>query len=61
MLAALGSFTVFWNEMTVSPTAQPSDRSARLFGNLGQGLLNQFRSYTIDFSRMQLTLGDHVQ
>lgn len=30
----------------------------KLYGNLGQGLLNQFQSYTIDFTRMQLTFGD---
>jgi predicted aspartyl protease len=30
----------------------------KLYGNLGQELLRQFRSYTIDFTRMQLTLGD---
>jgi clan AA aspartic protease (TIGR02281 family) len=28
-----------------------------LYGNLGQGLLKQFQSYTIDFARMQLVLG----
>ena len=32
-----------------------------LFGNLGQGLLKQFRTYTIDFHGMQLILGEHAQ
>lgn len=30
----------------------------KLYGNLGQGLLKQFRSYTIDFTRMQIVLGN---
>ena len=30
----------------------------KLFGNLGQGLLNQFQTYTVDFSRMQVIFGD---
>ena len=30
----------------------------KLYGNLGQGLLKQFESYTIDFNRMQLSVGD---
>ena len=33
----------------------------QLFGNLGQGLLGQFRSYTIDFSDMRLTVGEDVK
>ena len=33
----------------------------RLYGNLGQGLLRQFQSYTIDFSRMRLSVGKKVQ
>jgi hypothetical protein len=28
-----------------------------LYGNLGQGVLKQFQSYTIDFAHMQLSLG----
>jgi predicted aspartyl protease len=30
----------------------------KLFGNLGQGLLNQFQSYTVDFTRMQVIFGE---
>ncbi len=32
-----------------------------LFGNLGQGLLQQFRSYTIDFTSMRLSVGDNIE
>ena len=30
----------------------------KLFGNLGQGLLDQFQSYTVDFTGMEITFGD---
>ena len=30
-----------------------------LYGDLGQGSLNQFRSHTIEFTRMQLTVGEY--
>jgi predicted aspartyl protease len=33
----------------------------QVFGNLGQGLLNQFRTYTIDFSDMRLSVGENVR
>jgi predicted aspartyl protease len=33
----------------------------QVFGNLGQGLLSQFRSYTIDFSDMRLTVSENVK
>lgn len=31
-----------------------------VFGNLGQSLLTQFRSYTIDFTRMEFTAGKNT-
>jgi predicted aspartyl protease len=31
-----------------------------VFGNLGQSLLHQFRSYTIDFSQMRFTAGENA-
>jgi predicted aspartyl protease len=46
-------------------TAISQDRGVypqdELFGNMGQGLLQQFRTYTIDFTRMQLALGEHME
>jgi predicted aspartyl protease len=32
----------------------------KLYGNLGQGLLQRFENYTVDFARMQLRLGPPV-
>jgi predicted aspartyl protease len=46
-------------------TAVSQDRGVypqdEFFGNVGQGLLQQFRTYTIDFTRMQLALGERAQ
>ena len=33
----------------------------QVFGNLGQGLRSQFRTYTIDFSDMRLSVGENVR
>jgi len=32
-----------------------------VFGNLGQSLLGQFRSYTIDFTQMQFIAGENTK
>ena len=57
----LGAATATFSNITAVSQDRGVYPQDEFFGNLGQGLLNQFLSYTIDFTRMQLTLGKHTQ
>lgn len=64
----LPEITLHFGETAVSLKNVPAlagDRGVdpldQLCGNLGLAVLNQFQTYTIDFKRMQLTLGNKVQ
>lgn len=57
----LGPATAIFSNVTAISQDRGVYPQDELFGNLGQGLLKQFRTYTIDFNRMQLTLGAHAQ
>jgi hypothetical protein len=53
----LGSATARLRNVTLF-TGNRGELLDKLYGNLGQGLLRQFGSYTIDFAHMRLTLRD---
>jgi hypothetical protein len=57
---ALGSASAQLNNVPVLTREREVDPLDQVFGNLGQGLLNQFRSYTIDFSDMRLSVGENA-
>ena len=54
---SFGSATATFRNITLF-TGNRGELLDKLYGNLGQALLKQFRSYTIDFTHMQLLLGD---
>jgi predicted aspartyl protease len=58
---ALGSATTQLKNVPVLARGRGVDPLDRVFGNLGQGLLNQFRTYIIDFSDMRLSVGENVR
>jgi hypothetical protein len=57
----LGSASAQLNNVPVLTRERGVDPLDQVFGNLGQGLLNQFRSYTIDFNDMRLSVGENVK
>ena len=57
----LGAATATFSNITAISQDRDVYPQDEFFGNVGQGLLQQFRTYTIDFTRMQLALGEHVQ
>lgn len=56
----LGTATATLKEVPVLTEDVGADPLDGVFGNLGQALLKQFRSYTIDFSRMQFIVGENA-
>lgn len=56
-----GSATATLKEVPVFTRSLGADLLDKLYGNLGQSLLSPFRSYTIDFSRMQLSVGEDAK
>jgi predicted aspartyl protease len=58
---ALGSATATLNDVQVNTNDLGVGLLDQLYGNLGQSLLSPFRSYTIDFSRMQLSVGEDAK
>lgn len=61
LVLGLGDATASFKNVRVLDSDRGVDPLDQLFGNLGQTLVKQFRSYTIDFRRMQLTLGENVR
>lgn len=57
----IGDATAQFKNVVALNADRGVDPLDRLYGNLGQGLLRQFQSYTIDFSRMRLRVGKKVQ
>ncbi len=57
----IGAAKATFENVSVLTEDRGLDPLDHLYGNLGQGLLQQFRSYTIDFSNMRLTVGDKVE
>jgi hypothetical protein len=57
----LGNATARLKNVPVLALDRGVDRLDQVFGNLGQGLLSQFRTYTIDFSNMRLSVGEDVR
>jgi predicted aspartyl protease len=57
----LGSASAQLNNVPVLTRERGVDPLDQVFGNLGQGLLDQFRSYTIDFNDMRLSVGENVK
>jgi hypothetical protein len=57
----LGGATARLASVPVLARDRGLDPLDQVFGNLGQGLLKQFQSYTIDFSAMRLSLGEAVR
>ena len=51
--ATLKNIPVLTRDLGVDPLDQ-------IYGNLGQNLLSQFQSYTIDFSRMLFSVGENA-
>jgi predicted aspartyl protease len=58
---ALGSATATLKDVPVNTNDLGVGLLDQLYGNLGQSLLSPFRSYTIDFSRMQLSVGEDAK
>jgi len=56
----LGTATATLKKVPVVTEDVGVDPLDGVFGNLGQSLLHQFRSYTIDFSRMRFTAGENA-
>jgi predicted aspartyl protease len=56
----LGSATAMLKKVPVLTRDLGVDPLDQVYGNLGQSLLNQFRSYTIDFSRMRFSVGQNA-
>lgn len=54
----LGSASATMHNITVNTTPLGSGLLDQLYGNLGQGLVSQFLSYTIDFAQMRLCVGE---
>lgn len=57
----MGSAVAVLKNVTVVAQPKGVEPLDRVFGNLGQGLLNKFHDYTIDFSKMRLTLRESVK
>lgn len=57
----LGDADAVFTNITAVAQDRGVDPQDSLYGNLGQGLLSQFRSYTIDFRNMRLTLGENTR
>jgi hypothetical protein len=57
----LGTATVTLRKVPVLTADVGVDPLDGVFGNLGQALLRQFRSYTIDFNRMQFIAGENAK
>lgn len=56
----LGSATATLKKVPVLTRDLGVDPLDQVYGNLGQSLLSQFRSYTIDFSRMRFCVGENT-
>jgi predicted aspartyl protease len=56
-----GSATATLERVPVLTRDLGFDPLDQIYGNLGQTLLSQFRSYTIDFSRMRFSAGEKTQ
>lgn len=54
----LGNATARLKNVPVLARDRGVDPLDQVFGNLGQGLLSQFRTYTIDFNDMRLSVGE---
>lgn len=57
----LGTATAMLENVPVSTRDLGVDPLDYVYGNLGQSLLNQFHSYTIDFSRMRFSVGEKTK
>jgi hypothetical protein len=57
----LGSATATLKNVPVLTEDVGYDPLDGLFGNLGETLLKQFRSYTVDFDRMRFTVGENAK
>lgn len=57
----LGNATARLKDVPVLARDRGVDKLDQLFGNLGLGLLNQFRTYTIDFKNMRLSVGEDAR
>jgi hypothetical protein len=55
----LGSATATLKQVPVLTRDLGFDPLDQVYGNLGQSLLSQFRSYTVDFSHMRLSVGEN--
>ena len=58
LVLQFGSATAALKKVRTVATDRGVDPVDSFYGNLGQAVLHQFRSYTIDFTRMQLTFGE---
>jgi hypothetical protein len=56
----LGDTTARLTNVPVLTEDVGADPPDAVFGNVGQNLLGQFRSYTIDFTRMQFIAGENT-
>lgn len=56
----LGSATATLKKVPVLTRDLGVDPLDQVYGNLGQSILSQFRSYTIDFSRMRFSVGENT-
>lgn len=54
----IGTAAAAFHHITVVSRNRGVEPLDELYGNLGQALLTQFRSYTIDYTRMELSVGE---
>ena len=57
----LGAAVAMLRDVTVVGQKRDVEPVDSLYGNLGQSLLKQFSSYTIDFYHMRLSVGGNVK